>query len=176
MFQVLFDPLGYLRRFENVTDICKDFFETRKKKYIERKNFQEGLLRAQSERLSNQARFILAKIKGEILIENKRKATIVEQLIKMGFDPDPVKKWKEERRKRELMLLGEVAQDEDEEKDENEEEEEGADAQGKELTNKLSDYDYLVGMAILKLSEEEKDKLLRESEAKLHELRVRRFF
>lgn len=64
----------------------------------------------------------MAKIKGEILIENKRKAAIVEQLIKMGFDPDPVKRWKEERRKRELMMLGEVEQDEDEEQqDENEE-------------------------------------------------------
>lgn len=44
--------------------------------------------------------------------------------------------------------------------------------QNKELANKLSDYDYLVGMAILKLSEEEKDKLLKESEAKLNELKV----
>ncbi|KAM3727830.1 DNA topoisomerase 2 top-2 [Dirofilaria immitis] len=166
---VLFDPFGYLRRFENVTDICKEFFEIRKKKYIERKSFQEGLLRAQSERLSNQARFILAKIKGEILIENKRKAAIVEQLIKMNFKPDPVKKWKEERKKQELMMLGEVAQDEDEE-----EQEEGEDdtKQSKELASKLSDYDYLVGMAILKLSEEEKDKLLKESEAKLNELKA----
>ncbi|CAG9536423.1 unnamed protein product [Cercopithifilaria johnstoni] len=165
---VLFDPFGYLRRFENVTDICKEFFEIRKKKYIERKSFQEGLLRAQSERLSNQARFILTKIKGEILIENKRKAAIVEQLIKMNFKPDPVKKWKEERKKEELMILGEVAQDEDDEKqDENEEDAQ----QSKELDSKLSDYDYLVGMAILKLSEEEKDKLLKESETKLNELK-----
>lgn len=57
IFQVLFDPFGYLRRFENVVDICKEFFEIRKKKYIERKSFQEGLLRAQSERLSNQVIF-----------------------------------------------------------------------------------------------------------------------
>ncbi|VDK74675.1 unnamed protein product, partial [Onchocerca ochengi] len=174
---VLFDPFGYLRRFENVTDICKEFFEIRKKKYIERKSFQEGLLRAQSERLSDQAilfelnykaRFILAKIKGEILIENKRKAAIVEQLIKMDFKPDPVKKWREERKKQELMMLGEVAQDEDEKEQESEENAH----QSKELTNKLSDYDYLVGMAILKLSEEEKDKLLKESEAKLNELKA----
>lgn len=57
---MLFDPFGYLRRFENVTDICKEFFEIRKKKYIERKSFQEGLLRAQSERLSNQVIFFLS--------------------------------------------------------------------------------------------------------------------
>ncbi|VDO52095.1 unnamed protein product [Onchocerca flexuosa] len=86
----------------------------------------------------------------------------------MNFKPDPVKKWKEERRKQELMMLGEVAQDEDEEEQESEENTH----QSKELTNKLSDYDYLVGMAILKLSEEEKDKLLKESEAKLDELKA----
>uniref|UniRef100_A0A1I8EI88 TOP4c domain-containing protein n=1 Tax=Wuchereria bancrofti TaxID=6293 RepID=A0A1I8EI88_WUCBA len=174
--QVLFDPFGYLRRFENVTDICKEFFEIRKKKYIERKSFQEGLLRAQSERLLNQARFILAKIRGEILIENKRRAAIVEQLIKMSFKPDPVKKWKEERKKQELIMSGEIAQDEDEEEQEENEEFQSQVydllmCKHKELASKLSDYDYLVGMAILKLSEEEKDKLLRESEAKLIELR-----
>lgn len=46
--------MGCLRKFATVEEICKEFFETRKKKYIERKAFQEGMLRAQSERLTNQ--------------------------------------------------------------------------------------------------------------------------
>uniref|UniRef100_A0A1I8ERD3 DNA topoisomerase 2 n=1 Tax=Wuchereria bancrofti TaxID=6293 RepID=A0A1I8ERD3_WUCBA len=170
---VLFDPLGCLRRFSNVEEICKEFFEVRKKKYIERKAFQEGMLRAQSERLSNQARFILGKIKGEILIENKRKAAIVEQLVKKGFDPDPVKKWKELQRKRELEMTGEVqVDDEGMEGEEEEESESSVSPMKKDLEKKLSDYDYLVGMAILKLSEEEKDKLLHDSELKLEELKA----
>ncbi|EJD75192.1 DNA topoisomerase 2 [Loa loa] len=169
---VLFDPLGCLRRFPNVEEICKEFFEIRKKKYIERKAFQEGMLRAQSERLSNQARFILEKIKGEILIENKRKVAIVEQLVKKGFDPDPVKRWKELQRKRELEMTGEIQVDDEEMEGEIEEESESSVSPVmKDLTKKLSDYDYLVGMAILKLSEEEKDKLLRDSELKLEELK-----
>ncbi|VIO94552.1 Probable DNA topoisomerase II, putative [Brugia malayi] len=170
---VLFDPLGCLRRFSNVEEICKEFFEIRKKKYIERKAFQEGMLRAQSERLSNQARFILEKIKGEILIENKRKAVIVEQLVKKGFDPDPVKKWKELQRKRELEMTGEFQVDDEEmEGEEEEESESSVSPMKKDLEKKLSDYDYLVGMAILKLSEEEKDKLLHDSELKLEELKA----
>ncbi|VDN02891.1 unnamed protein product [Thelazia callipaeda] len=168
---VLFDALGCLRKFSTVEEICKEFFETRKKKYIERKAFQEGMLRAQSQRLSNQARFILEKIKGEILIENKRKAVIVEQLVKKGFDPDPVKQWKESQKKRELEMTGEV-QMEDEETDNEEESDSSSPSTKNDWEKKLSDYDYLVGMAILKLSEEEKDKLLRESEAKLAELKV----
>uniref|UniRef100_A0A0M3HLH6 Eukaryotic translation initiation factor 3 30 kDa subunit n=1 Tax=Ascaris lumbricoides TaxID=6252 RepID=A0A0M3HLH6_ASCLU len=91
----------------------------------------------------------------------------------MGFDPDPVKKWKEAQKRKELEATGEVIPDEDEEiESENEENEEASTPQGKDLERKLSDYDYLVGMAIMKLSTEEKDKLLRESEAKMEELKV----
>ncbi|VDM37556.1 unnamed protein product [Toxocara canis] len=141
---VLFDAAGCLRKFRNVEEICREFYETRKTKYIERKAFQEGMLRAQSQRLSNQARFILAKIKGEIVIENKRKVAIVEQLVKKGFDPDPVKKWKELQRKKELEMTGETEID-DEEREEEDEEQSNVPSSPlkKDLEKKLSDYDYL---------------------------------
>lgn len=80
-------------------------------------------------------------------MENKKKASIVEQLIKKDFEPDPVKKWKEEQKKKELEESGEVEMNEDE--DEEKEEEDG----DKKLNGKLSDYDYLVGMALIKVSE-----------------------
>ncbi|EYC08717.1 hypothetical protein Y032_0064g3495 [Ancylostoma ceylanicum] len=162
---VLFDASGCLRKFNTPEEICAEFFETRKQKYIERKAFMEGMLRAQSNRLTNQARFILAKIKGEIVMENKKKAAIVDQLIKKGFDPDPVKKWKEIQKKKELEQSGEYDATEEEEQ-----EDEGGSGD-QELEGKLSDYDYLVGMALIKLSEEEKNKLLKESDDKLRELR-----
>ncbi|VDK24464.1 unnamed protein product [Anisakis simplex] len=122
----------------------------------------------------------MKKINGEIQIENKRKAVIVEQLVSMGFDPDPVKKWKELQKKKEMEATGEIITEEgsDGENEENEGEEdehnrkEPKNAQQKDLESKLSDYDYLVGMAIVRLSSEEKDKLLRESGDKLEELKV----
>lgn len=40
----------------------------------------------------------------------------------------------------------------------------------KKLAIHLSDYDYLVGMALIRVSEEEKDKLLAEKETKLQEV------
>uniref|UniRef100_A0A0M3IS16 TOP4c domain-containing protein n=1 Tax=Ascaris lumbricoides TaxID=6252 RepID=A0A0M3IS16_ASCLU len=64
---VLFDAMGCLRRFNTVEEICTDFFETRKKKYIERKAFQMGMLRAQSQRLSNQVIFCIQLI--ELLVD-----------------------------------------------------------------------------------------------------------
>ncbi|VDK84844.1 unnamed protein product [Cylicostephanus goldi] len=112
---VLFDAAGCLRKFNSPEEICAEFFETRKQKYIERKAFMEGMLKSQSNRLTNQARFILAKIKGEIVMENKKKAAIVEQLVKKGFDPDPVKRWKELQKKKELEQSGEYDAAEEEE-------------------------------------------------------------
>lgn len=74
------------------------------------------------------------------------------------FDPDPVKKWKEIQKKKELEETGEVDMNEDEE--DKEEEADQTDGE-KAVDSKLSDYDYLVGMALIKLSEEEKNRLLK---------------
>jgi DNA topoisomerase II len=73
------------------------------------------MLQAQSNQLSEKARFIMMKINGEIYIENKRKAAIIEQLQKHKFKPDPVKKWKDEQKRKELELCGEANLTEDEE-------------------------------------------------------------
>lgn len=56
---VLFDGNGVLRKFDSVADIMKDFFEVRKRIYIERKRFLEGKLSAESDRLSEQVRLFL---------------------------------------------------------------------------------------------------------------------
>jgi DNA topoisomerase II len=137
------------------------------------------MLGAQSERLSEQARFILMKINNEIHIENKRKAAIIEQLVKHKFKPDPVRRWKEEQRKRELQARGDaILEEEEEEEDDEQGEEAGAgrrEVPKKEddaLSKRVADYDYLVGMAIWKLSTEDKDRLLEESEAKKTELQT----
>uniref|UniRef100_A0A0N5BZA6 TOP4c domain-containing protein n=1 Tax=Strongyloides papillosus TaxID=174720 RepID=A0A0N5BZA6_STREA len=161
---VLFDAEGCLRKFESPEQICQEFFVVRKKKYIERKEFLVGMLEAQSKRLSNQARFIVAKIKGEIIMENRKKKNIVDQLIKEKFDPDPVKAWKDYIKKKELEMCGEVEIEEEEESEDNETSTDAG------LKKRLADYDYLVNMALIKLSEEEKDRLLKESGDKLAEL------
>jgi DNA topoisomerase-2 len=116
---VLFDADGCLRRYNTPEEICKEFFETRKSLYVTRKAFLDGMLNAQSDQLSEKARFIMMKINNQIQIENKRKTAIVEQLIEKGFKPDPVKVWHEEQKKKELEKSGDVAIDEEEEESEN---------------------------------------------------------
>lgn len=88
--------MGVLKRYDNVIDILKDYFGMRLKMYAKRREFLIGKLTAESKKLSNQARFILDKIEGKIKLENVKEKIITEQLETMGYEADPVKKWKEQ--------------------------------------------------------------------------------
>ena len=68
LFQVLFDHVGCLKKYDTVLDILRDFFELRLKYYGLRKEWLLGMLTAESSKLNNQARFILEKIDGKIVI------------------------------------------------------------------------------------------------------------
>lgn len=96
---VLFDHVGCLKKYDTVLDILRDFFELRLKYYGLRKEWLLGMLGAESAKLNNQARFILEKIDGKIIIENKPKKELIKVLIQRGYDSDPVKAWKEAQQK-----------------------------------------------------------------------------
>uniref|UniRef100_A0A8C6LKN0 DNA topoisomerase 2 n=2 Tax=Nothobranchius furzeri TaxID=105023 RepID=A0A8C6LKN0_NOTFU len=149
---VLFDHMGSLKKYESVLDIFRDFFELRKKYYFLRKDWLVGMLGAESSKLSNQARFILEKIQGTLVIENKPKKELIRMLQQMGYDSDPVKAWKQ-------------AQDKNEE--ELNEEEEGA-----EQDDSGPDYNYLLSMPMWFLTKEKKEELCKQRDAKLTELNI----
>uniref|UniRef100_A0A8C2BI12 DNA topoisomerase 2 n=1 Tax=Cyprinus carpio TaxID=7962 RepID=A0A8C2BI12_CYPCA len=144
---VLFDHVGSLKKYESVQDILKDFFELRMKYYVLRKDWLLGMLGAESAKLSNQARFILEKIQGTLVIENKPKKELIRMLQQMGYDSDPVKAWKDAQAK----------EDEDEEKE-------------KEEDTSGPDYNYLLSMPMWYLTKEKKDELCRQRDAKMAEL------
>ncbi|KAK7139576.1 hypothetical protein R3I93_016646 [Phoxinus phoxinus] len=147
---MLFDHAGRIKKFESVVEILKVFFDLRLKYYIRRKDWLQGILGAESARLSNQARFILEKIQGTLVIENKPKKELIRMLQQMGYDSDPVKAWKE-------------AQEKDVEEDAGEDEEKEEDKSG-------PDYNYLLSMPMWFLTKEKKDELCRQRDAKLTEL------
>lgn len=64
----MFDAFGCLKKYENTTDILKEFYTLRLERYVMRKAYLEGMLQAQSDKLNNQARFIIEKIEGVIVI------------------------------------------------------------------------------------------------------------
>ena len=91
---VLFDHLGVLRKFDNANQILGEFYGVRLEYYHKRKAFLEGMLGADAQKLSNQARFIIEKCEGSLVVENKKKKVMIAELQRKGFDPDPVKRWK----------------------------------------------------------------------------------
>jgi DNA topoisomerase-2 len=52
------------------------------------------MLQAEADRLSNQARFITEKCDRTLVVENKKRKVMIDELIKRGYEADPVKEWK----------------------------------------------------------------------------------
>merc|ERR1712008_621554 len=127
--------------------------------YEKRKKYHLGLLGADAGKLSNQARFILEKCDGKLVIENKKKKVIVEELLKRGYDPDPVKAWMK-------VVNREKALEEEREEREEEDDEEAE----KEQDTAASEFDYLMSMAMWNLTKEKKDALLKKRDEKLQEV------
>ncbi|KAM6312297.1 DNA topoisomerase 2-alpha [Podargus strigoides] len=146
---VLFDHVGFLKKYDSPQDILKEFFELRLRYYGLRKEWLLGMLGAESAKLSNQARFILEKIDGKIVIENKPKKELIQILIQRGYESDPVKAWKESQNK--------------EEEEEEESDKESAAATG-------PDFNYLLNMPLWYLTKEKKDELCKQRDNKEKEL------
>merc|ERR1712156_1037530 len=154
---VLFDKNGCMKKYNYACEILKDFYELRFEFYGKRKQYLEGMLEAEALKLSNQARFILEKCDGSLVIENKKKKVMIADLIRKNFDPDPVKKWKAAQDKLENATMSDTPEDsEDRDAEEN---------------AKDADYDYLLGMAMWSLTQEKIDDLLKKKGDKHAELR-----
>ncbi|RMX40987.1 hypothetical protein pdam_00011595 [Pocillopora damicornis] len=156
---VLFDALGCLRKYESPLDILKEFFELRLEKYAVRKAWLDGMLTAESTKLSSQARFILEKIEGQIIIENRTKRDIVTTLVQHGYPSDPIKAWKDTQKS--------SAPDEGDTDDASSVASSTSSAGG-------PDFGYLLSMSMLSLSREKKEELLKEKDNKLEELNILR--
>merc|ERR1739844_868253 len=98
------------------------------------------------------------KCDGSLKVENKKKKVMIAELQRKNFDPDPVKKWKNDQAK--LQAAGMDALDEPEDG--------GGDL---DEDAKDADYDYLMGMAMWSLTAERKEALLKQKEGKHDELR-----
>ncbi|KAI5944567.1 DNA topoisomerase 2-alpha [Manis javanica] len=155
---VLFDHVGCLKKYDTVLDILRDFFELRLKYYGLRKEWLLGMLGAESAKLNNQARFILEKIDGKIIIENKPKKELIKVLIQRGYDSDPVKAWKEAQQK--------VPDEEENQDSDNEKETERSDS----VTDSGPTFNYLLEMPLWYLTKEKKDELCKLRNEKEQEL------
>uniref|UniRef100_A0A182PWC0 DNA topoisomerase 2 n=1 Tax=Anopheles epiroticus TaxID=199890 RepID=A0A182PWC0_9DIPT len=176
-----FDDKNYLKRYAHANDIFLEYYTIRLDYYGKRREYLLGMLQAEADSLSDKARFIMEKCSGTLVVENKKRKALIDEMIKRGYRPDPVLEWK--RRVK--------TSDEDEEPEgEGEEEEELEDVKPGKSTakggksgpvdpekafQKLTDvkkFNYLLGMSMWMLTEERKNEILKQRDQKLAELKA----
>lgn len=171
----LFDAKGKIRKYSSPESIIREFYPLRLEFYGKRKEHLLKKINEELLQLSNRARFVLAIIKGELQVNNRKKKDIVDELRREKYDPVPPNKDK----KNNIKAAGqEEDKDEDEDGDDRGEDvaitpnssKQGAvgNAGGAEG---LRDYDYLLSMQIYNLTWEKVQKLLNDKELKEADLR-----
>ncbi|KAI0757603.1 type II DNA topoisomerase [Daedaleopsis nitida] len=149
---VCFDFDGKIKKYNSPEEIIEDFYPKRLAYYQKRKDYLANDLQNQLDKLNNQARFVQMIVDKELVVANRRKADIVAELRKQEFRPfSKVAKAK--------------AAGETEDVVEEDEEDESAGA-----GTGLTDYDYLLGMAIWSLTKEKIEKLKQQAKEKESEL------
>jgi len=159
---ICFDFDGKIKKYSSPEEVIDEFYPKRLAQYQKRKartfpillyfkyihttEFQtnEGViqdflaneLQLQFEKLSNQARFVKMIISKELVVSNRKKADIVEELRQKKFRHFP-----------KVAKAKSAGETEDAEEGANDDAEDGA-------TGAATDYDYLLGMAIWSLTKE----------------------
>lgn len=172
---VAFDPRGKIKRYDSALDILKEFYYVRLEYYQKRKDYMSEILQWEVEKFSFQVKFIKMIIDKELVVTNKPRKDIIDELETLGF-PRINKKGKPH--------YGKIEEDSAviEELEEAEEEEEVKDLETTENTATdtvngpeeiYGTYEYLLGMRIWSLTKERYEKLLQlkqEKEAELEAL------
>lgn len=166
-----FDKNGCLHKYEKVEEVLREFYDLRLKYYYRRKEYLEGQLQAEADKLTNQARFILEKCDKGLVVENKKRKVMVEELVKRGYAPDPISEWK--RKASKMQGLEPVEDDGEESEEEPEQDTKGKPVDPEKAFQNLKEvkkFNYLLGMSMWMLTKEKKDELLKQRDKKLAEL------
>lgn len=102
--QCAFDENQCLNKYDSVMQILKGFYKLRLETYHKRKDYLEGVLQAEAAKLSNQARFILEKCDGTLVIENKKKKDMIAELVRRNYESDPVMAWKLSQNREQVLV------------------------------------------------------------------------
>lgn len=150
----LFDNEGAIKKYDSSLQIIEEFYQIRIVYYENRKEYLLKKMEKEWKKLDNKMRFILAVIKGDLRVQNRKRQEILQQLVKDGYDMFDMSK----------------------ERGEDKGDEEGAGQE--EIVGHVGDlvrgYDYLLSMKIWSLTMERVNDLKDQLEAKegqLQELR-----
>ncbi|OMO96852.1 DNA topoisomerase II, eukaryotic-type [Corchorus olitorius] len=142
----LFDSRGTIKKYDTPEQILEEFFHLRLEFYEKRKKFLLENLEMELLKMDNKVRFILGVVKGEIIVSNRKRADLFLELQEKGFTPFPKKS-----KSAEVSVAGAT---------DDVEETENSEVGVKEV--QVSDYDYLLSMAIGTLTLEKVQELCAE--------------
>ncbi|XP_050387948.1 uncharacterized protein LOC126804756 [Argentina anserina] len=146
---VLYDPKLCLKRYESAEEIMRDFFDERRKFYHKRREYVIGMLKAESEKLENQARFLGDyQAVSSFLLKEPELEKYIQWLVDHRYARDPVRRWK-------AGLKNVVVQQE--ETDE-------------ATTKDEADFGYLMNTTTRQLTKRDKNSLLKKRDEKMLEL------
>jgi len=156
---VLWDSEGRIRKYTSVDDVLKEFFSLRLRFYEKRKDFMINDLNEQWSMLDNKVRFLLAVIKEEIIVRNRKKNDLMNELAAKKYTPF----YKKKKDKADIATEEDTLAEGKEGSGEEEEDEFAAD-------DKARGYDYLLSMPLWNLTMEKVQQLIKKREAKQKEL------
>ncbi|KAF8097776.1 hypothetical protein N665_0281s0039 [Sinapis alba] len=144
----LFDENNLIKKYATPEQILEEFFELRLQYYEKRKKVMLENLELELLKLENKVRFILGVVSGEIIVNNRKKSDLVQELRQKGFTPFPKK-----AKPVEAAVAGATDSAE-------EESEETSDVPASRSTFiSGSEYDYLLSLAIATLTLEKVQEL-----------------
>ncbi|XP_050100633.1 DNA topoisomerase 2 [Anopheles aquasalis] len=182
-----FDDKNYLKRYDHANSIFQEFYTVRLEYYGKRREYLLGMLQAEADSMSDKARFIMEKCSGQLTVENKKRKALIEEMIKRGYRPDPIKEWKRRVQSAEDQEAEDAAEQEEGEEEDLEQQDvkpgkassskkggAAAAADPEKAFQRLTDvkkFDYLLGMSMWMLTEERKNEILKQRDQKLMELK-----
>jgi len=131
----LFNKNGAIQKYDNTTEIIKEWSKTRILKYLERKAYQIKILEKDFLVLSAKIRFIIDVISGNIQIMNKKMVDIAKRLIELKYP-----RINTDNNSANIIIAGNI---DDEAKDINDDGEKNKD---------IKDFNYLLKMPISQLT------------------------
>ncbi|KAF3788559.1 DNA topoisomerase 2 [Nymphaea thermarum] len=87
----LFDADGSIKRYDSPEKILEEFVPLRRAFYEKRKRVLLDNLSQELSKLDNKVRFILGVVKGEIIVNNRKRAELLDELHRKGFTKFPKK-------------------------------------------------------------------------------------
>ena len=148
----LFNEQGRIIKYNAPEDILEEFYRVRVDFYEKRKAHLLEILRKERLMLSNKARFVEEVCSGELIVSNRKRSELLDELKERGYDLMS----KDDEKKSSDNADG--SDDEDEEED------------NTSYAELAKGYEYLLGMKIWTLTFEKSEKLRAELEVKTQEV------